>query len=178
APVCKLEVPLDGREASIRTRPTNLGLALAEAMYQAAEDVDCAIINSGSVRIDDFLSGEITEFDLVRTLPFGGSVLKVDMRGSLLQQILEVGLANQGNGGYLQTTQVQKENGDWLIGGQSIEADKKYRVAITAFLLTGLESGMEFLTRENDAVIAVIRPGTESSLRDIRLVLADYLKKQ
>ncbi len=178
APVCKLETPLDGREATIRTGPTNLGLALAESMYQAAEDADCAIVNSGSVRIDDFLRGEITEFDLVRTLPFGGSVAKVDMRGSLLKQILEAGLANKGNGGYLQTHGIQKEGDNWLIAGQELESDKKYRVALTAFLLTGLESRLEFLTPENEAIIAIIRPGTESKLRDIRLVLADYLKKQ
>ncbi|MEM6343980.1 MAG: bifunctional metallophosphatase/5'-nucleotidase [Bacteroidota bacterium] len=178
APVCKLETPLDGRETTIRTRPTNLGLALAESMYQAAEDADCAIVNSGSVRIDDFLRGEITEFDLVRTLPFGGAVLKVDMRGSLLIQILEAGMANQGNGGYLQTHLLSQENDQWLIGEQEIMAEEKYRVAISDFLLTGRESGLGFLTPQNDSIIALTRPGTESRLRDIRLVLADYLKKQ
>ncbi|MEL7340917.1 MAG: bifunctional metallophosphatase/5'-nucleotidase, partial [Bacteroidota bacterium] len=86
-PVCSLSEPLDGLEVSIRTQQTNLGDAITRAMYQAAEDADCAIVNGGSVRIDDYLTGNITEFDLVRALPFGGSILKVDMRGKLLKQI-------------------------------------------------------------------------------------------
>lgn len=178
APVCSLETPLDGREVTIRTRQTNLGAALTTSMYLAAGDADCAIINGGSVRIDDFLSGQITEFDLVRTLPFGGSILKVDMKGSLLQKVLEAGQANRGNGGYLQLYQAEKKAEVWLINGIELVPDQKYRVAISDFLLTGLESGLGFLTADNNEVIAIIRPGTESPLRDIRLVLADYLKKQ
>ncbi|MEL6805643.1 MAG: bifunctional metallophosphatase/5'-nucleotidase, partial [Bacteroidota bacterium] len=117
APVCSLSEPLDGREVSIRTQQTNLGNAITQAMHQAAQDADCAIVNGGSVRIDDFLAGNITEFDLVRALPFGGSILKVDMRGSLLIKVLDVGLANRGNGGYLQLHQIHHEDEQWMVAG-------------------------------------------------------------
>ena len=178
AVVTEVDEPLDGMEKHIRTRQTNLGLALAKGMYEAAGDVDCAIINGGSVRIDDLLSGRITEFDLIRALPFGGGVLKVDMRGELLVQVLEAGEGNRGTGGYLQRYRVEKADGKWFIDMQPIQSKRVYRVAITDFLLTGLEANMGFLTPENDKIQAIVHPGSESVLRDIRLVLAEYLKKQ
>ncbi len=48
------EEPFDGREASIRTRQTNLGRSIACAM-RAADTLgsDLAFLNSGSIRIDD-----------------------------------------------------------------------------------------------------------------------------
>ncbi|MEL7341938.1 MAG: hypothetical protein AAGM67_15755, partial [Bacteroidota bacterium] len=74
--------------------------------------------------------------------------------------------------------QIEKEGEAWLIAGEKILPQKTYRVAISAFLLTGLESGLDFLTPDNPDVIAVIRPGKGDPMRDIRRVLADYLKKQ
>ncbi|MEM9986190.1 MAG: metallophosphoesterase, partial [Bacteroidota bacterium] len=43
APVASLETPLDGLEAHIRNRQTNLGQAMTQAMYQAWDSVDCAL---------------------------------------------------------------------------------------------------------------------------------------
>ena len=77
-------------------------------------EVDLAIMNSGSVRIDDCLQGQITQADIIRVLPFGGSMLTVDLKGSLLTRLLDTGKSNIGTGGFLQTTGVaagQGENG-------------------------------------------------------------------
>lgn len=178
APVVSLTEPLNGLEKDIRSKQTNLGFALGKSMFEACGDVSCAIINGGSVRIDDFLRGNVTEFDLVRALPYGGSVLKVDMQGSLLIQVLTTGEANQGSGGYLQRYGAEKKQGKWTLDMQPIDPEKVYRVAVSDFLMTGLESNFEYLTQDNAQVQAVIRPGTESILRDVRLVLAEYLKKQ
>jgi 2',3'-cyclic-nucleotide 2'-phosphodiesterase (5'-nucleotidase family) len=178
APVAVLKVPLDGLESHIRNEPTNLGQAIAQAMYDAAGDADVAILNSGSVRIDDYLSGEITQFDIIRTLPFGGAILKVDMKGEVLQQVLNAGLQNRGMGGYLQTSHVMQDaGGRWMVGEAPLDPQRIYRVAITDFLMTGGEANLGFLRTDHPGVIAVREPGTADILRDVRLVLVEYLKK-
>jgi len=177
-PITTLKVPLDGREASIRNQPTNLGVAIARAMKEAWPGAHCGIVNSGSVRLDDQLSGSITEFDLIRALPFGGKVLKVEMKGSLLTRLLEAGLQNKGKGGYLQVYGLEKKGDKWFIDGKEMQADAAYQVAISDFLMSGREENMEFLRTDHPDVLSVIVPGSEDIQRDIRLVLAEYLKKQ
>ncbi len=178
SPVASLKEPLDGLESHIRDAPTNLGIAIATAMYVAAEDADLAILNSGSVRIDDYLSGNITEFDIIRTLPFGGKIVKADMKGALVKRILEAGLLNKGTGGFLQTAQVtQNSDQKWEIGGKVLDPEARYRVAIPEFLMMGREANLEFLVKDHPQVMAVWEPGTADILRDIRLVLVEYLKK-
>jgi 2',3'-cyclic-nucleotide 2'-phosphodiesterase (5'-nucleotidase family) len=71
--------PLDGRELLIRSQPTNLGKMISNAMAFAAPEADLAIMNSGSIRVDDILHAPITEYDNIRTLPFGGGILEVEL---------------------------------------------------------------------------------------------------
>jgi len=177
APVATLPEPLDGRENSLRLGPNNLGIALAHAMYDAWPGVDAGVVNSGSVRVDDVLSGAITEFDLIRTLPFGGKVLKVSLKGQLLARVLDAGLANAGNGGYLQVWQVARTDAGWEVAGQPLDPGRVYTIAISDFLLTGLESNLDFLTRDNPGITEVVSPEAGTTAADIRKVLAQYLKK-
>lgn len=170
--------PLDGLEKHIRTRPTNLGKMIAEAMFEAVDQADCAIVNGGSVRIDDQLTGNITEFDIVRALPFGGKIFSVKMTGKVLKEVLAAGEQNRGTGGYLQTHKLSTDGNYWYIGDKIIEDESNYQVAISDFLLTGLEANLEFLTRENPGVLEVREPGPGDLTRDIRLVLVEYLKKR
>ncbi|MGK7873421.1 MAG: bifunctional UDP-sugar hydrolase/5'-nucleotidase [Xenococcaceae cyanobacterium] len=143
--------PLDGLESSVRNYSTNLTKLIAEAMLREVGDADLAVFNSGSIRIDDRLpAGEITEYDVIRVLPFGGKVLSVQMQGDMLKKVLDVGQKNRGTGGYLQTANVEqeKETGSWLIQGQPLKLDLVYGVAINDFLVTGKEQNLGFLTRE------------------------------
>lgn len=177
-PVADLSEPLDGREASIRNQPTNLGMALAHAMYEAWPGSELGLINSGAVRLDDQLQGSITEFDLIRALPFGGTTLQVQLKGRLLRNVLEAGEQNRGKGGYLQHFGVAHMPGTWLINGQALDEERVYRVAISGFLMSGREENLEFLTPDHPDVLAVKRPASDDARRDVRLVLAEYLKKQ
>ncbi|MEZ4827970.1 MAG: bifunctional metallophosphatase/5'-nucleotidase [Bacteroidia bacterium] len=176
--VTTVSEPLDGFEKTIRTRPTNLGVMIAESMYEATNSPDCAVVNGGSVRIDDQLTGSVTEFDIVRALPFGGGVVTVEMRGKLLKQLLEAGEKNRGTGGYLQTFKITTDGSDWYVNGKMIEDQSNYRVATTDFLLTGLEANMGFFTKDNPDIVSVNYPGPGDLTRDIRLVLVDFMKKQ
>lgn len=141
-------VDLDGREASVRNRATDLTALLAEAMLQATPGAQVALYNSGSVRIDDVIlkGSPITEYDVLRILPFGGAVVHTRMTGALLLQILAASEQNRGKGGYLQTAGLGGGAGTWHVAGAPIDPAATYVVAINDFLLTGKEDNLAFLT--------------------------------
>src|SRR5690606_3893013 len=90
-------VPLDGTDSASRGIQTNLGGFIAEAMAASFNyEVDGALVNGGSIRIDDMLENEITPVDIFRVLPFGGGVLKVELTGSLLIEVLDYGKQARG----------------------------------------------------------------------------------
>lgn len=164
--IATLTTPLDGREATVRNRPGNLTTLLTEAIAKAAGPVDVAIMNGGSIRIDDELpAGPVTEYDVIRVLPFGGAVTRASMPGSLLARVLDVGLTNQGSGGYLHAWGAVKENGKWLVQGKPLNPSLRYNVGLTDFLLSGREVNLAFLSRTNPLVREV------RDLADIRQVL-------
>ncbi len=170
--VTQSTVPLDGLESSVRNGSTTLTQLIAESMLTATDNVDLSMFNSGAIRIDDVLSpGAITQYDVIRMLPFGGNILTVTMRGALLERVLNQGLANQGTGGYLQTAGVTRtEDGlGWLVGDRPLDVQQTYRVAILDFLMTGNETGLDFLTEDNPDV------GEISEGEDLRFALIQQL---
>jgi 2',3'-cyclic-nucleotide 2'-phosphodiesterase (5'-nucleotidase family) len=172
--------PLDGRESEVRSHPTNLTQLITSAMSYAAPKADVVLMNAGSIRVDDILTMPVTQYDIIRALPFGGGIREVDMKGSLLSRILEQGEKNKGIGGYiLHNDKVKKENNAWTLNNQLIDPAKIYRVAITEFLFTGKESNLEFVNPSNPEIIKAYdaAAGITNPLSDIRLALIKYLEK-
>jgi len=131
---------------------------------------DCAIFNGGSVRIDDVLTpGPITEYDIIRVLPFGGKIVGATLDGALLAKVLDVGQANAGIGGYLHAWGAKREGGVWTIHGKPLDAAGRYRVALTDYLLSGGETNLGFLTRTNPGVHDV------QEFRDVRRAVIEML---
>ena len=149
-------------------------------MYTAGNNVDCAIVNSGSVRIDDVLSDKLSQYDVLSSLPFGGNIVQVKMTGDLLKQILDAGWANKGKGGFLQWSRIQREeDGTWKIGGEVLNTSQQYDVMITGFLLLGLESNLGFLTKDNEGILSIESPDPNDATdirNDVRSAVIDYLK--
>lgn len=173
--------PLDGRETEVRTHATNLTRLIVAAMQDAAPQADVVLINSGSIRVDDVLPMPITEYDIIRTLPFGGGIKEADMKGGLLIQTLEQSEKNKGIGGYLQYNDtIGKDKGVWTLKGLPIDPSKTYHVAITDFLFTGKEANMDFLNPQNPAIVKMYEPATNitDARSDIRLAVIRYLEKQ
>ncbi|MEM1322994.1 MAG: bifunctional metallophosphatase/5'-nucleotidase [Bacteroidota bacterium] len=176
--VARVDTPLDGRESSIRNQPTNLGEMVARAMGAAAKQpVDAAIVNGGSFRVDDQLLGEITEYDIIRTMPYGGKILEVDLKGSLLKAVLDEGWANKGKGGFLQWDKVRRNYREkWEVNGELIDEGKNYHIALNDYLLLGLD--IKILTRANPGIIKITEPQANqpTDLRnDIRQAVIKYL---
>ena len=173
-PVATTAEPLDGRESSVRNRPTRLTELTAAGMQHEAPETELAIFNGGAIRIDDVIPpGEVTEYDIIRTLPFGDAIVSVQMSGSLLLRTLDQGLANAGTGGYLQVSNVTRNPGGdgWQVNGAALDVGRSYSVAIVNFLLSGREIKLDFLTRDNPEITVVAEHG------DIRKALIAELQR-
>lgn len=159
---------LEGRENFTRSTSTNLTELIVKAMQFACPQAEMVIMNSGSIRLDDILYPPISQYDILRTMPFGGGIREVEMKGALLQQILAAGEKNKGTGGYLQYAPVL-----------SVDTAKIYRVALSDFLLTGGETHLSFLNKDNPLITRVYPETTSSGdpHSDIRLAVVRYLTR-
>lgn len=176
-----LPQPYDAREVILRNQPAAFCEMICKAMTKGTSFTQCSIMNSGSVRVDDLLKDKLSQYDILRSLPFGGSVVEVDMRGNLLNKVLDAGWSNKGAGGFLQWDKIARDkDGKWFVDGELINQSKIYHVAMNDFLLTGLESGLGFLKKDNPDILIYNPPRKDNSndLRnDIRMIIIDYLKK-
>ena len=171
--VAVLRAPLDGRESVVRTRAGALSDAILAGMRAEAPDAEVAIFNGGSIRIDDVVpSGPITQYDVIRILPFGGNIVRAELSGALLRRVLQVGRANAGSGGYLHVAGATLDAaGGVHVGDVPVADGRYYTVVLTDFLLTGNEVGLSFLRRGAEGVRAV------HELRDIRQALMAQLRR-
>lgn len=170
--------PLEGRDDFVRSQQTNLGGIITRAMSKAFNDeVDCAMLNGGSIRIDDVLEGDITGVDIFRVQPFGGGVLKVELKGSLLEKSLNYGRLKAGTGAYLQLYKAEynKELSQWFVGEKAIDKNKIYTIAVSDYLMKGLD--IPVLKADNKEVIKVFENKEEDLAYDIRKVVIQYLKE-
>lgn len=172
--VAEVASPLDGLEVSVRNRPTGLTQLIADAMRAEVDGAEGALLNSGSIRIDDVVTpGPISQYDVIRILPFGGPVVAVEMKGDLLLQVLDQGERNKGEGGYLQRSNiVQTEEGEWRVGGQPVARDRVYQLAVADYLISGNEQGFDFLTPDHPGLTVLY----EAS--DVRLALIEEMKRK
>jgi 2',3'-cyclic-nucleotide 2'-phosphodiesterase (5'-nucleotidase family) len=149
-------------------------------MEKASPTADAVIINSGSIRVDDILQMPVTQYDVIRSLPFGGSIMEVDMKGSLLIKILEAGKKNVGSGGFLQfSSALINENNNWSLKGLPLDANKVYKVAITDFLMTGGEANLDFLTDKNPGIVKAPTVFTDinDARSDVRRAIIRYMEE-
>jgi 5'-nucleotidase/UDP-sugar diphosphatase len=65
-------VELDGRYESVTTSVTLLSEAICEGLIQttATFGTTIGLLNGGTIRVDDILRGTITQYDVLRTLPY------------------------------------------------------------------------------------------------------------
>ena len=171
------KIPLDGRDTPIRSEPTNLGKVITAAMsYSFNDKVDAAIVNGGSIRIDDELEGNITAVDIFRVLPYGGAVLKADIKGRLFKRVLDYGELAKGTGAYLHHHNITKKNNIWYIKGKPLLTTKTYTVAFSDYLLKGFD--IPFLSSKDKSVTNVSKAKEKELSFDIRRAVVAYLKTQ
>ena len=174
AKVADVSMALDGHESSVRNGPTELTKIIADGMLAAAPGSEIAIYNGGSIRIDDMIRpGEVTEYDVIRILPFGGKIVSIKVTGAFLKRVLAQGMANKGQGGYLQTAGVSYNGDQPMHNGEAINDGRVYTIAINDFLLTGNEQNFSWLKRDGNPDITVL-----GEHQDIRNATIAELKRR
>jgi 2',3'-cyclic-nucleotide 2'-phosphodiesterase (5'-nucleotidase family) len=175
--------PLEVRESHIRHGQTNMGDIITKAMSAAAPQSEVALVNSGSLRLDDQLMGNITQYDILRTMPFGGKILEADMTGEFLERVLNTGKSNKGKGGYLQMDKAAYDDSRqiWIVNEKPLDKSRTYRVALSDYLLTGLETNFGFLKPGAAGLLKVYEPDGANKgdgRNDIRMAVNQYLKSK
>lgn len=174
-----LEGAYDGRESSVRYTSTNLTRLIAKALSAAEQRSECSLYNSGGIRLDDELQGAVTQYDIIRTLPYGGKIVLANMKGSLLRRVLDTSWKHQGNGCFLQYDRITKDKrGNWLVNGKKLDDARIYRVAVNDYLVSGLQQFMEFMNAQNPAIIKLSDPDPGNKLcTDMRQAVISYLRQ-
>ncbi|XP_078365023.1 uncharacterized protein LOC144649408 isoform X1 [Oculina patagonica] len=89
----EVEVELDGRFSSIRTKETNLGNFVTDIIQNVTE-VDCVILNSGTLRSDTIHHpGKFKMKDLSSILPMSDVLVVLELTGDQILQALENGVS-------------------------------------------------------------------------------------
>lgn len=140
--------PLDGRDGSMRYGQTNLGFLICDAFRQADTKSDLAIMNSGSVRIDDQIAGFVVQKHILACLPFGGDIKRGQILGDSLRKILDTGLDPKldGNGAHLQySSNLTRSGSTYTLNGKPLDGKKLYTLTLPGFLADGGEKPLAFI---------------------------------
>jgi 2',3'-cyclic-nucleotide 2'-phosphodiesterase (5'-nucleotidase family) len=172
AKVGMASVSMDAREETIRSRESAWGNFIVDQMRSAFGEpaADFAFINSGTLRIDDYIADDVTFEDIGRTFGFSSYLRHLVLSGSDFKALLEVGYRGTGSQGYFpqisgfrvcvdrsrpegrRIVQLQVPAGD---GWDDIDSGKDYLVVAPDFLYRGGD-GYDF-SRARD----VSRPASE-----------------
>jgi 5'-nucleotidase / UDP-sugar diphosphatase len=132
-------VELDGRSTSVRNFPTLLSNLSCECMLEstASNGTIIGLYNTGSIRIDDVLRGTITQYDVLRTLPFPDILFSLSVPGQLLARVLSNGMSMKGSGSFLSFCGIQTpdQGKTWFVNGTDISnSGLNYNVATIGYI--------------------------------------------
>jgi 2',3'-cyclic-nucleotide 2'-phosphodiesterase (5'-nucleotidase family) len=176
--VLEAKVPLECKESDVRTRQTNYGKLTAQAFRDLWPGAAVYLINSGAMRMDDDIQGVVTEYDVLRTFPFGGEVVRMELPGILLAEVLQIGLSkNRGEGGYFQIIGAEPADGGWLIDGVPLDPVTSYPVVLPKFVADGKENNLGMLGGIRYQSVEAFNAGGRSVRNDVRDMVIWYMEK-
>ncbi|WP_080843959.1 5'-nucleotidase C-terminal domain-containing protein [Cytobacillus gottheilii] len=148
-------VNLNGERNDVRTKETNLGNLIADGMLAKANEfvkTDIAIQNGGGIRAS-INEGDITLGEVLTVLPFGNTLVTIELTGEEILAALEhsVGSVETGEGRFLQVAGMQfkydqnKPAGQrvWSVevktdnGFEPLNLEQMYNVATNAYTADG-----------------------------------------
>ncbi|HYF53022.1 MAG TPA: bifunctional UDP-sugar hydrolase/5'-nucleotidase [Salinarimonas sp.] len=158
-PLGTTSVELDTRTASVRTRETNFGSLVADAV-RASTGADVAIVNGGGIRGNKTYpaGATLTRRDVLTELPFGNATAMTELKGSDLRAALETGFAQietpSGRFPQISGMTVEVERGrpagsrvvSVKVNGEPLDEARAYKVGTADFMLRGGD-GYVALTR-------------------------------
>ena len=95
--LAQTKVPLDGLESAVRGPKCSLCQVIGQAYLHEAPDASIAFFTGGGIRIDDVIPpGPITEYDILRMLPFGDKVTTLKITGAEIKDLLKRNVVGSG----------------------------------------------------------------------------------
>jgi len=145
--VAESEVTLEGLEVAVRSRETNLGNLIADALREEGK-CDLAAVNGGAIRIDENLPpGPITRYQAAEMLLFRNRLARLKLPGRVLAEALENSAERRGRGGFLQLSGVRVTFAPWEPLGQRarrieaagapLEEERSYTLCTLDYLAQG-----------------------------------------
>jgi len=156
-PVGRTSVVLDAGSVSNRTKETNVGNFIADA-FKNATSADIGFLNGGSIRADiTYNPGTLTKRAVLSMLPFNNAILKVEITGKTLREVLEHGVARSAEdsepGRFPQVSgmsfkfDASRPSGnrvtEILVAGKPLDEAKNYTLATSSFLILNGGDGYE-----------------------------------
>jgi 2',3'-cyclic-nucleotide 2'-phosphodiesterase/3'-nucleotidase len=168
-------VPLDARNAALRTGETNVGNLVTDVM-RARLRADVAIMNGGGIRGNQLVpAGFLTKRDVNALLPFLNVLVMLEVPGKVLLDVLErsVGVFPREFGGFLQVSGLNlvfdpaRPAGQRvvrvLVGGQPLDPERRYTVATNSYTAEGGD-GYAMLATAKPLVFPQDGPGLAETL--------------
>lgn len=89
---------MDGREVAVRNEESSWGNFITDQMRTAFGDppADLAFVNSGTLRLDDYVENDITFEDIARTFGFSSYLRYMTISGEDFRNLLEAGYRGTG----------------------------------------------------------------------------------
>ncbi len=157
AMVATLPIPLNGKRTSVRAGETNLTTILTDAILEESA-ADAVLISSGGIR-QGIAQGVVMEEDIYNVMPFGDTIVTVEMTGEELLQALEYGLDSYPNlvgkfpqvAGMLVSVDYQNAPGkrvqSVMIKEKVLDPTQVYRIATSTYLVSGGDGYQQFKKR-------------------------------
>jgi 5'-nucleotidase len=176
-PVGETAVPLDARNAVLRTRETNVGNLVADVI-RARLAADVGVMNGGGIRGNRVVpAGVLTRRDVRTLLPFLNVLVKLEVPGRVLLAVLERSVAAfpAESGGFLQVSGVSftfdpgRPPGQRVVearvGGAPLDPERAYTLATTSYTAQGGD-GYRMLVSAKPLVFPEDGPGLADALAE------------
>lgn len=146
-PVGTTSVELTGSRNQSRQQETNLGNLITDAM-RAKTGADIAFQNGGGIRAG-ISPGTITYRDILMVLPFGNTLVLLDMTGRQILEVLDHSAAQIGEGPFMQVSGISFAIKDGMVknvktGNKALKPGKTYKVVTNSFVAAGLDGYQMF----------------------------------
>jgi 5'-nucleotidase len=175
-------VPLDSYSQSVRTKETEIANFIADA-YRNAVGADIGFVNGGSIRADlAYNPGPLTKRTVLSMLPFNNAIVKVEISGKVLKEVLEHGVARSGVGEDVEPGRFPQVAGisfkydtklpaggrvvELLVGGKPYDPKTIYTMATSDFLVSRGGDGYTMLQSLKIVVDADVAPKDSAAFEE------------
>jgi 5'-nucleotidase len=168
-------VPLDARNAALRTNETNVGNLVTDVM-RARLQADVALMNGGGIRGNQLVpAGALTRRDINTLLPFLNVLVMLEVPGKVLLEVLErsVSAYPRESGGFLQVSGLSfvfdpaRPPGQRVVrvvvGRELLDPERRYKLATNSYTAGGGD-GYAMLATAKPLVFPEDGPGLAETL--------------